>query len=393
MGGYALSKRSLLRALASALALAVTARLTACADRERAAEPGEPIVIGVIAPVTSSFLRSGPPTVQGATLAAKHINADGGVAVAGARRPIRLVVEDTEDQPETAVSKAFKLIGSEGAAALVGLPISDSAVAVARVAEQHRVPMITTTATHPEITRGKHFIFRVIFNDSYQGRVLARFAYDDLEVRRASVFFDPSSAYSRDLAEMFRQYFEQHGGEITAYEGFIPEDAAGSERLAQGCSETDAILLPMYPALLGSIMDQVRGIDDTLPALGGDSWGLLEDSERTGWSPAYFTDVWAPSGSAADSSRFAEAFEKEYGALPTSYAALAYDAVFLIARAMEFHGDAAPESIQAGLRSLSDFAGITGTIRFEGGGDPVRSAVIVRLAPDGTAHLHRRLEP
>ncbi len=56
-------------------------------------------------------------------------------------------------------------------------------------------------------------------------------------------------------------------------------------------------------------------------------------------------------------------------------------------------GDAAPESIQAGLLALRDFTGVTGAIRYQGSGDPLRSAVIMRLADDGSAHLHRKLDP
>ncbi len=379
--------------LATALVLGCLACLVACADR-RESTGEEEIVIGVIAPVASTFLRSGPPTVEGTTLAVKEINAAGGVDAGGHRRRIRLVVEDTEDRPETAVSKAFKLIGSDRVAALVGLPVSDSALAVAKVAEQHRVPMVTTGSTNPETTRGKSFAFRVIFSDPFQGRVMAEFAHRDLGARKAGVLFDAGSAYSRGLMKEFRASFESLGGEVAAQESTTADDPDASDRLLRiRQSGADVLVMPVYPALAPALMRQARESGITSPALGGDSWNNLAAAERERWSPAYFIDVWAPGAPGTGSRRFLDAYEQEYGKAAMNYAALAYDAIFLLARAIELEGSAEPEAIRTGLLALDDFSGVTGTIKFEGTGDPVRSAVIMRLAEDGSAHLHRKLDP
>lgn len=84
-----------------------------------------------------------------------EINAAGGLLLGGQYHRLRLLVEDSEDRPEVAVAKAFRLIEGHGAVALVGLPISDNALAVARVAEELRVPMISTGSTHPAVTKGR----------------------------------------------------------------------------------------------------------------------------------------------------------------------------------------------------------------------------------------------
>ncbi len=389
MGRYACTKRSALD-LGLIAALCAGAGIAACTDRE----PGEEIVIGVIAPVASGFFRSGPPTVEGAELAAGEINAAGGVAAGAGRRRLRLIVEDTEDRPETAVSKAFKLIGAGRAAALVGLPVSDSALAVARVAEEHRVPMISTSATHPEATRGRSFVFRTIFDDSFQGRIMAELAAGELGARKAAVVSDPSSAYSRGFAEFFSTVFEQLGGVIVAEETYAPGDAGVAGWLHRiGQSGAEVVAVPIYPSLLASLMPRLRAEGITVPVLGGDSWSAAGDAERGGWSPAYYSDVWAPQLSSSESQRFAAAYRDAYGKPATSYAALAFDAMYMLAAAIELQADAAPESIRAGLRSLEGFSGVTGTIRYQGTGDPVRSAVIMRLAADGSASVHQRLEP
>ncbi len=267
-------------------------------------------------------------------------------------------------------------------------------LAVAKVAEEHRVPMISTGSTNPETTRGKSFVFRVIFHDPFQGRVMAEFAHRDLGARKAGVLFDPGRAYSRGLAQQFRASFERLGGEVAAEESTTADDGDVSDRLFRiRQSGAGVLVVPVYTTLLPSLMRQARGLGITAPALGGDTWSGLSAAERAGWSPAYFCDVWAPGAPDPVSRRFIDAYAQEYGKPATSYAALAYDAVFLVARAIEARGDAAPESIRAGLLAVDDFAGVTGAIRYDETGDPVRSAVIMRLAEDGSAHLYRKLDP
>ncbi len=390
----ALGRKSALDRLRLIVALCAGAGAMACTTPEPSTRPDQEIVIGVIAPVASDFFRSGPPTVEGAELAAAEINAGGGILVGDYRRRLRLIVEDSEDRPEIAVSKAFKLIGTDGAAALVGLPVSDSALAVARVAQEHRVPMISTSSTHPEITRGRSFAFRTIFDDSFQGRIMAEFAAGELRTHTAAVISDPSSAYSRGFAEVFETVFERLGGEVVDHQSYTPDDSGVAERLLRiRQAGAGVAVVPVYPVLLAPLVPQVRAAGITVPILGGDSWSAVDDAERTGWSPAYFSDVWAPEVASPESRRFVEAYGEAHGKPATSYAALAYDALFLLARAIESQADAAPESIRAGLYAIDDFTGVTGAIRYQDTGDPVRSAVIMRLAADGSAHLHQHLEP
>lgn len=376
------------------LALSAGVVLATCTGREPSSTSGEDIVIGVIAPVASGFFRSGPPTVEGAELAAAEINAGGGVAAGDRRLRLRLIVEDNDDRPETAVSKAFKLIGADRAAALVGLTVSNSALAVARVAEEHRVPMISTSSTHPEVTRGRDFVFRTTCDDSFQGRIVAEFAAGELGARKAAVISDPASAYSRGFAEVFQAVFEQTGGEIVARQAYSPDDAGVAEGLMRiRQSGAEVVVVPVYPALLAPLMHRLRAAGIAAPALGGDTWSALGDAERGRWGPAYFSDVWAPEVSRVESRRFVEAYAEAYGKPATSYAALAYDAVHMLAAAIELQADAAPESIRAGLSSLEGFSGVTGAIHYQGTGDPVRSAVIIGLAADGTAGVHQSVEP
>lgn len=366
----------------------------ACSSPDLAPVEKDEIVLGAIAPVASSFFTVGPDTIRGAELAVAELNAVGGIEVGGERRLLRLVIEDSEDRPEVAVSKAFRLIEGEGVVALLGLPISDHAVAVGRVAEELRVPMISTGATHPEVTLQRRFAFRTIFDDAFQAGLLAEFAYRDLGVRKAALFDDPGRSYTRGLAEGFEKSFEALGGEVVVREVYTSDDPDASRQLeAVSLSAAEVLVLPLYSGQIPIIMPQVRNAGIELPVLGGDSWSAMGEKERRGWAPAYYPDVWAPDALGSGGITFLDGYRERYRRPPTAFAALSYDAVALLAAAIEQADSIDPRAIRQQLYAAEAFVGITGSIDYHETGDPIRSAVILYLDDQGQARLEKRVDP
>ena len=393
MGRYVFTKRSSPSSSAPALILLSLVCLLSCSEGG-GAEREEEIVIGVIAPLTGDLFFSGAPTVEGAALAADEIRRAGGLAVGSRRRAIRLVIEDDAGRPETGVSKAVKLITVDRAAALIGPTVSDIAIAVARVAEENRVPMIATLSTSPETTRGKEYAFRATFSDDFQGRLMARFAAEELGARRAAVLVDAGSTYSRGFAQVFADAFSEEGGTEVAVESFTADESAAVDQLARiREAEPDVLVLPVYDIYVPPLMRQARRAGITATFLGGDSWDLIDFDEHPERGASFFSAVWSSELADERTKRFVDSFETSYGKVPRSAAAIAYDALAMICRAIENRGDAAPESIRMGLRSLGEFRGVTGTIRYGVTGDPRRSAVILEMDGSGRAWVKKRIEP
>ena len=126
-----------------------------------------PVVLGLIAyqpePVGADF---GIQMVQAAKLAADQINLSGGLVVRGGRRHVKLAIEVGPATPEAAVAAAQRLINQENVAAIVGPHWSREALPVSDLAEQSRVPLISTGSTHPQTTNGKRYVFRIPFTDA-----------------------------------------------------------------------------------------------------------------------------------------------------------------------------------------------------------------------------------
>ena len=332
---------------------------------------------------------------RGATLAVEEINAAGGLLGAGQERKIRIVTEDNQGSPEEAVSQALRLINREDATALVGLPVSRNAIPVAIIAEKHRIPMISTLSTHPETTAGKKYVFRLAFLDSFQGRTMAGFAFDDLGARKAAILFNAASNYSTHLAEIFGDTFKEKGGHLSVVETFTTDEMDVTRQLSEiRESGAEVLFLPNFAELISQLLRQARdmGIEATL--LGSDTWGLVSMADQVfPAGPCYFADFWAPDSPGTKISSFIDRFHHDFGVAPTSAAALSYDAIMMIAEAIRSQDKADSESIRRGLEAMGGYEGVSGAIRFSGSGDPLRSLFIREVTGDGRVRFHQEISP
>ncbi len=374
------------RRLLLCLMLGAALAAGSCAHPEA---PDREIVVGLIAPLASSA-----PARDGAILAADEINAVGGIAAGGGRRRIRLVVEDSEEGPESAVSGALKLIKRDRAVALVGLPRSYSAIPVARLAEQYGVPLVSTMSTHPETTAGKRYAFRMAFLDALQGKVLADFALADLGARRVAVLVHAASTYSVHLGEVFGREIRERGGELVAHETFTEDRMEVARQLGRiKESGADLLFLPNYSRMAAEHARAARRSGITATFLGSDSWGTGFDLRgEPAIRGSYFSDFWAPDQAGEAARAFIADYERRFGAAPTAIAALSYDAVSLVAEALR-RGGADREGLRASLADLEDFHGVSGTVGFSGSGDPARSIFIRKIDDDGQIRLYREIAP
>ncbi len=352
--------------------------------------PDREIVVGLIVPFASSA-----PARDGAILAADEINAAGGIAAGGGRRTIRLVVEDSEEGPESAVGKALKLINRDRVVALVGLPRSFNAIPVARLAEQYGVPLVSTGSTHPETTAGKRYAFRMAFLDTLQGKVLADFAFDDLGARRVAALVHAASTYSANLGEVFGEEIQKRGAELVAYETFTEDRMEVTQQLGRiKQSGADLLFLPNYSRMAGEHARAARRSGITATFLGSDSWGIGSDlRDEPAIRGSYFSDFWAPDQAGETTRAFIAGYERRFGDAPTAIAALSYDAVSMVAEAIRRGGGAGREGLRASLAGMEDFHGVSGTIGFSGSGDPARSIFTRKIEGEGQRRLYRESAP
>jgi len=354
-------------------ALAVWAAI-GCTRRDKPEE----FRIGMIAPISAPVRFTGHLLLRARVA---ELNAQGGLKVGGRMVKVRLIVEDSGSRVEQAMSAMSRLIQQERVSAVIGPDYSRDAIPVGAAMEALRVPMLTPSATNPEVTRGRGFVFRVCQVDSMQGETLARYAYEDLHVRRVALLFDESDAYSAGLAGYFRKAFLKRPGTIIvseAYEAGTENFSAQMTRIR--ASGAQALFLPNFPGDLSRQLPQARAAGFTGQFIGGDSWdtdhGFHSLPEAQG--AVYSTDYAAVAADPRLQGNV-QTLADMSGAELNKVSALSFDALELLFAAAQRAGSTDPVSLRSGLAGLVGFNGLTGSISYAGGGDPQRSALIMGI--------------
>ncbi len=364
------------------------------------AAAAEVIKIGLNAEMTGSIPVVGQSCKNAAEYAVKQVNDAGGLEVGGARVPVELTTEDNEDKAESAAAVAQKL-ASGGVLAMIGPNASRNAVPAAEVAESAKMPMISPWSTTPPLTvdartgAPKQYVFRAAFTDDFQGVVAANFALEELQTRQPAVLYDMASEYNKGIAEVYKQTIEAAGGKIVAFETYTSGDKDFSAQLTKiAGSGADTLFLPNYYSEVPLQVKQARQVGYQGKIFGSDSWGSEELIKLAGddCEGLFFTTHYAPDTATPKAKEFIAAYQAAYGSVPDDVAALTYDSFGLLFAAIQAAGRVDREAVRETLAAISDFEGVTGTMRFEGTGDPVKSAVVIQIK-DGEFTFYKTAQP
>src|SRR5215510_2297494 len=161
------------------------------------------IRIGYFGDLSGQTFNFGQSARNGVLMAANEIIQSGGIN----GRKIDVVIEDDQGNPERAATLASKLINQDKVSAIIAGGISGVSLAAAPRAQSLKIPFISTSSTDPAVTRTGDYIFRVCYNDPFQGEVMARFATGELKAHKAAIMVDFNNPYSRGLSEYFELSF------------------------------------------------------------------------------------------------------------------------------------------------------------------------------------------
>ncbi len=332
------------------------------------------LVIGTVLSLTgtSGLEVFGPKNQNGADLAVSEINAAGGVL----GHPIQIVHQDDQGVPATATARAQLLINTNHVSAILGAVGSSFCQAVLAVAKANSVVEVSASCTSPifdNLTYTGGWFFRTAPSDALQGVVAASYAYNNRSLRNMAVIGNDNS-YGRGLANVFATKFKALGGNASVFVFPLTQTTYTSQlnALFQAFSpnKPDAIYMAEYPTdglkvlrdwaanaawsgvpwiFSEGVLDQA-GFVDLLPAQGLSN-ATIRASQ--GSAPGAYLGI---VGSNYDGflSRYKAAYS---GSDPGLFTANAYDAVYLLAAASEYAGDASPASIQGAIRTVSGPSG------------------------------------
>lgn len=347
----------------------------------------KPINIAAIFSLTGQGGNANQSSVLGTRLAVDEINTRGGVL----GRNLNLIFLDNMSTP-IGSSMAANQAAVAGVAGIIGAQWSSHSLAIAEVAQQNRIPMISNFSTHPKLTTIGEYIFRVCYTDTFQGKVMAKFAHNDLGAGTAIIFVDLTSDYSLELSKIFRTHFESLGGTIV-HEIEYKTKNENFDRLIKPVitDKADVIFLSGHEES-GIIAHKLQTAGVKAVLLGGDGWGdeiFLTLGGRF-LKQGFFCTHWSESSDSKEARDFIKKYRhrSNFG----TGAALAYDSVMVLAKAIEKAKTTEGKSVSRVLKAMESYKGVTGLIKFDSQGDPVKSAVIMEIR-NGQPHYLKTLIP
>ncbi len=341
-------------------------------ERAEAESKVMPVRIGAVYNLSGAQASLGQPSLNGAILAVEQLNARGGLL----GRRVELVSVDGRTDPALIAEETKQLVHSPGMSAITGLSDTNLVLAAAPVAEKARMVFLTSGATSPRVTlEFPNYYFMACFGDNTQAAAGAEYAYSVLGAKTAYLLFDDTTDYTVLLAGYFKDRYLQLGGQIVGEDTYTGGAADFSAQIAKiKALETppDMLYVSSGPDEIGTLVKQLRDAGVGEPVFGGDGYDtpLLLKIAGEAANGVYFTThaLFDPTQATPLAKQFIDGYQARFGTPPeSSFAGLGYDALNLVAAAIDRAGSAKQKVIRGALEATRDFAGVTGTISFAPG--------------------------
>lgn len=340
--------------------------------------------------IVAMFNLSGPesvldlPCYRGAEVAVEQVNGRGGIR----GRSLELIPVDTRSDLQGSAEMAKNVIDKHpDAVAGIGFAYSSYVLTTGPAFQSAGIPFVTPGATDPTLaTKIGDQIFLACYGDDAQAIAMARYAYDQLELRRISLWADQDMDYTVTVAHYFELAFTRLGGTVTRID--FRSDQTEFKSMIEGFQASrqpaDAIYSASLPRTGKLQIEQCRQSGIDVPLLSGDGWddpeiaALSKQQELGGiyYTTHRFLGVRTP-----EMKSFVAAYRHRFGKAPeTAFAPLGYDALHLIANAMQRADSTERSELGRSLAGTTDFDGVVGTISFTNGSHtPTKPVEIVRL--------------
>lgn len=364
------------RALARPLVSIASILLAAGCGKE-----AEPLWLGLQIPLTDA---DGKPDLygelsrMGAQMALDEINAGRGID----GRPLQLRLVNDKGDDATAIGVADSLAKDRRVLAVVGPIYSSTTVASSQVYENAGVPTLATSATSPQISGLGPYTFRVASSDSANAVALAA-AARATGLRTAVLYSNEN--YGQGLMRVFDRALREHGAPPVAEDPYL-EDMPDFRPYLLRLKARGAQMVFIAGVDQGArtLIPQAREVGLNARFMGGDGIEALKEDGST-YDGTMIGVLFHPDESAKAhdfAARFRERFKRE----PDSSAALAYDAVHLLARALR-DGARSREDVRRYLERVGRedgsprYDGVAGPVAFDANGDPQGKTCVI-----GTVH-------
>jgi len=312
------------------------AKPTTAPAQSGAAANGEPILIGVSGPLTGPNAQYGAQWKKGFDLALDEINGAGGIN----GRPLQYQFEDSQSDPKQSVVIAQKFVADARIVAELGDFSSTASLAASPIYQRAGLVQFGFTNSHPDFTKGGDYMWSNAITQKDAAPSLADYAIKDLGLRRIAVF-NLNTDWGKTTLGLFAQRAKENGAEIVASQAYLADEKDFLSALTTvKNANPDGVVLISYYNDAALIAQQLRTQGLTYPIV-ADAASYSPEFIKLGGTAVdgvYMTSEFFPGDKRAEVQSFVKAFKTKYNQEPDLFAAIAYDAMKIMAAAIEKGG-------------------------------------------------------
>jgi branched-chain amino acid transport system substrate-binding protein len=347
----------------------------------------EYITIGVLLPLTGEDFDEGLRALNGLQLAKSEINEHGGIL--GKKLDV-LALNDKGDEEH--VLKQYNILKKKGVAAIIGSSYSGVTKVLAMEAAKDGIPIISPTASNPEVTKGHNNVFRAIFIDDYQAEVMAKFARRSLKAKTAVILYNSTNSSFKQAAEIFAENFKDYGGQIVAIKSYVSESEYRELLKEYRAKPPDVIYCPENHVPAAKLVNTVfeLGMDETY-VLGSDAWdGILSNVIEPGARKrVYYTTPFAFDDPDQNVDKFVRNYFYIFAQMPLAGSACAYTSMYILAEAIKKAGNTKHDNIVIAMKE-NELHTITGHIKFDKDNNPRPNVYVIQIR-DGIYSFYEKM--
>ena len=349
----------------SLVASGAAAALVFPSGRLSAAE--SPIKLGVIGSLTGGAATYGIAEQDGIRLAVDEINAKGGVL----GRRVELVVRDDQADPSVATTAALELVQSQKVVALFGPIVNTAALAVSRMSDQLKVPILgtlgaTTPVVYPQGPSNppNPWVFRVLVSSPVQVAALVRYG-ESKGFKKWAIVYE-NDAYGLPTVDDLQAALSHGGGTIVAKEAIaIDATDATAQALAVKSASPDVILIWTIQSPASKIVQALAQAGMKTPIFSANAQVSPQFFQLAGSlaNGIVSTALKTQYESNAKVNAFRAGYRSQFKIDPTLWSFCSYDAARIYLAAVGTAKTTEPDAVRKQLER-TDYSGLTGRIVF-----------------------------
>ncbi len=346
------------------------------AGSKEASEDDGYIYLALTAPLTGDYAEYGGNFKKSVEMGIDLINASGGVL----GKELKVIIGDSKGDPKESANLAQKFTSDKRIVAEIGDFTSTSCLAAQPIYTDAGMAQLSPTSSHPDFAKGSKYSFGIIGTQAGEGPFMAQMT-NELGFKKVAVLY-----INNDWGIVTDKYFSDALG------GYGIE-VVGRDFYFDGEKDFTAVLTKLKDTapdmlFIASMYNDGALINKQIEKLG---WDVAVLGPGSLYSPKlvelggdsveglYTNVVFHPASPKPEVQAFVKEFEARYSTTPNMFAAVAFDAINIMADAIERAGTTDRGAIRDALAATKNFPSVTGKITFTEVGDVMKEYTRVRV--------------